>query len=55
MGEIADDMINGRCCSICGCFFIYKKNKIYEHGYPVVCEDCYFDGCGYEKSLKKTF
>jgi hypothetical protein len=35
MGQIANDMINGKCCSICSTFF--KE----EHGYPVACKDCY--------------
>ena len=34
MGEIADDMINGACCLLCGIYF--EK----EHGYPVVCKEC---------------
>ncbi len=35
MGQIADDMINGLCCSHCGNYFEE------EHGYPVLCESCY--------------
>lgn len=35
MGEIASDHINGACCSWCGCYFIE------EHGFPVVCRECY--------------
>ena len=35
MGQIADDMINGLCCSHCGIYFEE------EHGYPVLCKDCY--------------
>ena len=35
MGQIADDMINGRMCSECGICF--KK----EHGYPVLCDSCW--------------
>jgi len=35
MGEIADDLINGACCSWCSSYF--EK----EHGYPVVCQDCF--------------
>lgn len=39
MGEIADDMIEGRMCSLCGCYFVDKaKDEIYEHDYPVVCK-----------------
>ena len=35
MGEIADDVVNGACCSHCGIYFIK------EHGYPVLCHSCY--------------
>jgi hypothetical protein len=35
MGEIADDMVNGFQCSHCGVCFER------EHGYPVLCHDCY--------------
>jgi len=35
MGQIADDMIDGFCCSHCGTYFEE------EHGYPVLCKSCY--------------
>lgn len=35
MGEIAEDMIYGACCSHCCVHF--KK----EHGYPVLCAHCW--------------
>jgi len=35
MGEIADDMITGLCCSHCGIYFEEA------HGYPVLCGYCY--------------
>ena len=35
MGDVADDMIEGWACSHCGIYF--EK----EHGYPVLCHDCY--------------
>ena len=35
MGEIADDMVDGLCCSHCGIYFQE------EHGYPVLCHRCY--------------
>lgn len=35
MGEIAEGMINGFQCSHCGVCFEQ------EHGYPVLCTDCY--------------
>lgn len=49
MGENAEDMINGFCCSICGVYF--EK----EHGYPVVCKDCYddIDQEMYQKATEK--
>ena len=37
MGENADDMIAGYCCSGCG---VYFKD---EHGFPVLCHDCWKD------------
>lgn len=35
MGENADDMIDGACCSHCG---IYFEDS---HGYPVLCKSCF--------------
>lgn len=35
MGEMADDLIDGACCNLCGCYFEG------DHGYPVVCKDCW--------------
>ena len=37
MGEVADDMIEGVSCSLCGIYFEE------EHGYPVVCKRCWRD------------
>ena len=37
MGDVADDMVEGLCCSHCGTYFTE------EHGYPVLCQDCYND------------
>jgi hypothetical protein len=34
---IANDMVDGYCCSHC---CIYFENP---HGYPVLCHDCYED------------
>ncbi len=50
MGEIADDMINGICCALCGCYFTEDGETLYEHGYPVACHDCYEQNCGYEEA-----
>lgn len=44
MGEIADDMIEGVCCALCGQYFVE------EHGYPVACDECYEPDCGYQKA-----
>jgi hypothetical protein len=42
MGQIADDMIDGTTCQLCGCFFQGESdNELYVHGYPVVCWDCW--------------
>jgi hypothetical protein len=35
MGDVADDMVSGACCSRCGCYF--EK----EHGHPVYCLACW--------------
>lgn len=49
MGEIADDMIDGDCCSWCGLYF--KKG----HGFPVICRGCFKDWKKEEKTGKKRF
>ena len=42
MGEIADDMIDGTACGLCGCYFRgEKQDELYTHGYPVVCQHCW--------------
>jgi len=41
MGEIADDIVDGKMCQLCGCFFVDEKNSLYTHGFPVVCWDCW--------------
>lgn len=61
MGEIADDMVEGRACELCGSYFQDKNtDNIYEHGFPVVCKDCWFDMTneerkGYTKASVDTF
>jgi hypothetical protein len=35
MGEIADDMVDGSCCTMCTMYFTKS------HGYPVLCGECY--------------
>lgn len=34
---MADDLIDGLCCSWCGIYFEES------HGYPVLCDDCWND------------
>ena len=57
MGEIADDMVDGTCCSICGQYFKDpdKENSSYTHGYPVACWDCWDNDCGYARAVVETF
>ena len=61
MGEIADDIISGECCALCGCYFVgpdldSEGHQIaYEHGYPVACEDCFTPECGYPLANADTF
>ena len=56
MGQIAEDMINGACCALCGQYFVPKNSKkeitLFIHGYPVACNDCYDKDCGYQKQNK---
>ena len=66
MGEIAEDMIDGTCCSLCGMYFMTEENQeklgtekeseatLFTHGYPVVCWDCYEEDCGYPKADVET-
>ena len=56
MGQIADDIIDGLCCALCGCYFTDPEDPdtLYEHGYPVACDDCWEPDCGYEKADKGT-
>ena len=46
MGEAADDLIDGVCCSLCGAFFEE------EHGYPVICNECWN---GLSKAERKDY
>jgi hypothetical protein len=62
MGEIADDMIKGRACQVCGQYFVDSKelDTMYEHGYPVTCWDCWNNLTKEEKkhhtkALMRTF
>lgn len=54
MGEIADDMIEGRACQLCGCYFVDDENDgIYEHGYAVTCKDCWKHLTDKDKKIHK--
>ena len=62
MGEIAEDMLDGSMCSLCGCYFEHdikddkgKSIGIYVHEKPVACWDCYELDCGFDKAEVKTF
>lgn len=56
MGEIAEDMIFGRCCSECGQYFIDPDNRdyLYTHGYPVLCWDCWTEDSDLQKADVET-
>ena len=43
MGEIAEDMLDGTTCSICGGYFQDPDDEdtVYTHGYPVACGECF--------------
>lgn len=45
MGAISDDIIAGRACSLCGCYFKDpdKEDQTYKHGVPTLCWYCYDD------------
>lgn len=47
MGEIADDMVNGECCSLCGIYFVEG------HGYPVLCHTC-FEEAGEDEQIQEA-
>lgn len=53
---MADDIINGNCCALCGQYFVKKTSPVfmYTHGFPVVCYDCYEEDCGYELQDEKA-
>ena len=62
MGEMAEDMIDGTACQLCGQYFQDPKNEnlAYTHGYPVICDDCWHELLedereGYQRAIVKTF
>lgn len=62
MESIAQDMIDGTCCELCGQYFAdpKKEKEVYTHGYPVICHDCWNElnqkeREGYQKATAPTF
>lgn len=61
MGQIAEDMLDGCCCELCGCYFEDPTTgDIYTHGHPAVCWDCWDDLTAaecrdYQRSEVNTF
>ena len=53
MGEIAEDMIDGTCCEICGQYFVDKDDNLYTHGYSVTCKECW-GGKEHQKAKANT-
>jgi len=51
MSKISEDVIEGKACSLCTCYFVDSKNNLYTHGFPVVCNDCWSDLTKSEKRL----
>ena len=43
MGEVAEDMVTGCCCSMCGVYFVDA------HMCPVLCVSCWKDASDEEK------
>lgn len=51
MGQIADDMIDGTTCCVCGTFFVdqppgehrddSKEVSLFTHGFPAACFSCW--------------
>lgn len=59
MGEIAEMIADGIQCSHCGCIF-QKDDKVFEHGYPCLCWDCWDDEtpderAGLPRAITDTF
>ena len=56
MGQIAEDMLDGSSCQLCGQYFKHTKTgNIYVHEHPVVCWDCWDDLTKKEiKDYRKT-
>jgi len=40
MGQILDGIRKGKCCDLCGSYFL-KNSKPFTHGYPATCMNCW--------------
>jgi len=41
---MSEDIINGECCDLCGCYFKERfKEQTFTHGHPATCTDCWDD------------
>lgn len=50
MGEMADLIIDGACCALCGVNFEQP------HGFPVACSSCWEEDCAYPQATEdETF
>ena len=44
MGQLAEDILDGSCCELCGQYFKHSdEGGIHCHEKPVVCWDCWKD------------
>lgn len=67
MSEVAEDIIDGSCCSECGMYFRNNHDKdVYTHGYPVLCISCWnkqqhkerirkVNSIGLQRALRNTY
>lgn len=41
MASVADQIVNGECCAVCGSTFVSRVNGfVYQHGHPAMCVYC---------------
>jgi hypothetical protein len=52
MGDVAEDYVDGSCCSDCGGYFTKDNKDVYTHGYPVLCSSCWNNQSVKEKNRK---
>jgi len=41
MGEMAEDVVEGRACMKCGEFFLLDSGDLFEAGHPCFCHLCW--------------